>query len=114
MVAVAPPPDVAPDSIDERQLLAALRAVRRGDFSVRLPLDRTGLAGEIAEAFNDIVELNQRSSKEMRRISTVVGRDGRIGQRASLGEVGGSWAGMVDSINLLITDLIQPTAEVSR
>ena len=44
------------DTLNERQLLAALRAVRKGDFSVRLPSDRTGIAGEIAEAFNDIVD----------------------------------------------------------
>jgi len=31
--------------------LGALRAVKRGDFAVRLPLELTGVAGEIAEAF---------------------------------------------------------------
>jgi hypothetical protein len=35
------------DEIDSRELLMALRAFKRGDFSVRLPLDQTGLAGEI-------------------------------------------------------------------
>ena len=40
------------DKIDERQLLKSLRAFRKGDFSVRLPTDQTGIAGEIAEAFN--------------------------------------------------------------
>ena len=44
---------------------AALRAVRKGDFSVRLPRNRIGLAGELAEAFNDVVELNQRTAKEL-------------------------------------------------
>ena len=75
------------------QLLAALRAVRKGDFSVRLPSDRTGIAGDIAEAFNDIVDLNERTANELRRMTTVVGRDGRIGQRASIGAVTGGWAG---------------------
>jgi HAMP domain-containing protein/CheY-like chemotaxis protein/signal transduction histidine kinase len=102
------------DALDQRQLLRALRAVRKGDFSVRLPADLTGLAGEIAGAFNEVVELNERTAKEIRRISTVVGRDGRIGQRASLGEVSGSWAGEISSINALIGDLTQPTVEVSR
>src|SRR3712207_1903296 len=112
MAAPAPPPPI--DTIDERQLLAALRAVRKGDFSVRLPLDQTGIAGEIAEAFNDVVELNERTAAELRRISGVVGRDGRIGQRASVAGAIGGWAGQIDCVNGLIGDLSQPTAEVSR
>ena len=103
---------IAPE--DQRQLLAALRAVRKGDFSVRLPLDLEGIAGEIAEAFNDVVELNQRTAKELQRMSRVVGRDGRIGQRATLGEVSGAWAGYVEHVNLLINDLTTPTVEVGR
>src|ERR1041384_6690377 len=90
------------DSVDQRQLLAALRAVRKGDFSVRLPLDQEGIAGEIAEAFNAVVELNQLTAKELHQISRVVGRDGRISQRASLGDVSGAWAGYVEGVNLLI------------
>src|ERR1051326_6563551 len=105
---VADPPQT---HLDQRQLLAALRAVRRGDFSVRLPLDQEGIAGGIAEAFNDVVELNQRTAKELQRMSRVVGRDGRIGQRATLGEVSGAWAGYVEHVNLLINDLTTPTVE---
>ena len=48
------------------------------------------------------------------RIAGVVGRDGRIGQRASIGPVGGGWAGYIDAVNALVTDLTQPTAEMSR
>jgi HAMP domain-containing protein len=111
---VPPAATATPDTLDERQLLAALRAVRQGDFGVRLPRNKTGLAGEIAEAFNDLVELNERTSSELKRVSTVVGRDGRIGQRVSLGAVTGAWAGNADFINGLIVDLTQPTAEVTR
>ena len=52
----------------EADLLSALRAVRRGDFSVRLPNGQTGISGEIAEAFNDVVELNEGLTGELRRI----------------------------------------------
>ena len=53
-------------------------------------------------------------SKEFDRISVVVGRDGRISQRASLGDVPGSWAGYVECVNGLISNLTEPTAEVNR
>jgi hypothetical protein len=32
---------------------------KKGDFSVRLPMDLIGIDGEIASAFNDVVELNE-------------------------------------------------------
>ncbi len=68
-----------PDSLDQTQLLRALRAVRRGDFGVRLPAQQEGVAGDIAEAFNDVVELNQRLARELDRLAKSVGREGKIG-----------------------------------
>src|SRR5437588_2093506 len=102
------------DVLDQKRLLAVLRRVRNGDFKARLPLDGTGIAGEIAQAFNDVVDLNERMAREFARITVVVGREGRVGQRAALGPVTGSWAGCVDSINTLIDDLTKPTTEVNR
>jgi len=51
--------------LEDRQLLAALRAFRRGDFSVRLPRDLDGIDGEIAETFNEVVDLAERKAKEI-------------------------------------------------
>ena len=65
-------------NLHSQQLLAALRAVKRGDFAVRLPLEQTGVAGEIAGAFNDVVELLDVSTKELERISRVAGKEGKI------------------------------------
>ena len=72
------------ETAETAELLAALRAFRRGDFSVRLPRDLTGIDGEIAEAFNDVVELNDRMTKEFERLGETVGRQGKINQRAKL------------------------------
>ncbi|HEY2473730.1 MAG TPA: HAMP domain-containing protein [Candidatus Cybelea sp.] len=99
---------------DKRRLLSALRAYRRGDFTVRLPLDLSGIDGEIAQAFNDCIELNAGLTKELERVSIVVGRQGRIAHRASLGQVKGGWSGYISSINTLIADLTQPMAEAGR
>ncbi|MDE3076438.1 MAG: hypothetical protein KGJ86_13535, partial [Chloroflexota bacterium] len=101
-------------TVDQNQLLAALRAFENGDFTVRLPLDWTGMAGDVAAAFNNAVQLNERMLQEFQRVSTAVGRDGRIQQRASLGGVPGSWSRCIDAVNLLIGDLTQPAAEISR
>ena len=100
--------------LDQKQLLEALLAFKNGDFTVRLPVDCAGLDGKIADAFNDVIELNRKMACEWERLSRVVGKEGRIAQRASLGTVSGSWAESVDSVNALIDDLVHPTSETAR
>src|SRR5262245_45767188 len=102
------------DTLNNRELLRVLMAVKRGDFSVRMPVDYTGTAGKIADTLNEIIELNQRTTPELDRISTVVGKEGRIDQRMSLGAPGGAWTNGVESVNALIGNLAQPTTEVAR
>ncbi|NJO41183.1 MAG: HAMP domain-containing protein [Cyanobacteria bacterium RU_5_0] len=102
------------DNLDLRQLLRTLSEVKKGDFSARMPTDQTGMAGKIADTLNDIIERNEQMAAELERISTVVGKEGKINERASLGNVRGSWRACVDSINMLVTDLVQPTAETAR
>ena len=62
-------------------MLAALRAFRRGDFSVRLPDDLPGTDGEIAQLFNEVVILEEQMTEEFERLSIVVGKEGKISQR---------------------------------
>ncbi|MEI9889772.1 MAG: HAMP domain-containing protein [Caulobacteraceae bacterium] len=111
--ATKPPASGAPDA-GVRQLLAALKAFRRGDFSVRLPHDLAGIDGELADVFNEVVELNDRMTREFERLGEVVGKQGKINHRAKLPGASGSWAASVDAVNNLITDMVHPTAEMAR
>src|SRR5438876_811351 len=110
----APHRGVPGDGLDKKQLLRALTAFKKGDFSVRLPDDLTGLDGKIADVLNDVIELNGRMAAELERVSHVVGGEGRITQRASLGSVSGAWAASMNSVNNLISDLVHPTSETAR
>ncbi|HEY5884008.1 MAG TPA: HAMP domain-containing protein [Pyrinomonadaceae bacterium] len=102
------------ESLNTKLLLKALVAFKRGDFSVRLPGEWTGEAGKIADTFNDIIELSDKTTKEMERVSRVVGKEGKINQRASVPAATGSWSRLVDSANLLIDDMARPTSEMAR
>src|SRR6476646_4890274 len=102
------------DRLDQKELLAALSAFKRGDFSVRLPDDWTGLPGKIADTFNEVIGINQRMARELDRIGQVVGKEGRISQRASIGDVSESWGEAIGSVNGLIGDLVHPTSEMAR
>jgi HAMP domain-containing protein/CheY-like chemotaxis protein len=102
------------DSINTKLLLKTLLAFKKGDFSARLPGDWTGEAGKIADTFNDIIELSDRTAKELERVSRVVGKEGKIMHRAAVPAAAGSWLRLVDSTNLLIDDMARPTSEMAR
>ena len=108
-------PAAAADSNAElRELLRALRAVREGDFSARLPADWTGIGGKIADTFNEIVSSNQRLAAELERVGRAVGKQGKTRQRVRGERQRGAWGDMETSVNTLIDDLLWPTAEVTR
>ncbi|HXC63504.1 MAG TPA: HAMP domain-containing protein, partial [bacterium] len=88
--------------------------MRRGEFSARMPKDWKGLAGKIAATFNELAEVKQSLSGEFRRLNREVGREGRIHQRADPSPYQGAWAGMVQSVNELVDDLVRPTTELAR
>src|SRR5215469_9770193 len=100
-------------SFDQHALLHALQAMRLGDFSVRLPGDRTGLSGKIADTFNEIVAANERMSQQLERVGHVVGREGKTRRRVRLGLSDGAWGEMETSVNTLIDDLLWPTTAVT-
>jgi HAMP domain-containing protein/CheY-like chemotaxis protein/signal transduction histidine kinase len=97
-----------------RTLLKALTAFKAGDFTVRLPAGWAGISGRIAETFNDSMELRERLTRELERVRRVVGREGKLNQRASIGNVSGSWADSVNYVNGLIQELVHPTVETAR
>ncbi|WP_373049301.1 HAMP domain-containing protein [Vulgatibacter sp.] len=102
------------DTLDLKQLLSVLVSVRKGDFTERMPVDRSGLAGKVCDALNEIIELNEATANELARLSEVVGKEGKLSARADLRGAKGSWASSIESVNTLITDLVHPTTEVTR
>ncbi|MFF3867207.1 HAMP domain-containing protein, partial [Micromonospora sp. NPDC001898] len=106
-----------PSAPDQAALLSelaeALRRVRGGDLKVRLPR-RAGAAGEVADAFNDVVALQERQHLDLRRISRIVGRDGRLTERLDEEGLEGFWAEGQRAVNSLIDDLGRPTTEIAR
>jgi HAMP domain-containing protein/CheY-like chemotaxis protein/signal transduction histidine kinase len=105
-------PDAAP--ADLIAILASLQTMREGDFSVRLPGSWVGLAGKIADTFNEIVAANQQMAQELKRVGQVVGKEGRTRERTRFYESKGAWGEMETSVNTLVDDLLRPTTEVTR
>jgi len=102
------------EPFDLAVILSSLQSMRNGDFAVRLPGTWVGLAGKIADTFNDIVAANQHMAQELKRVGQVVGKQGKTRERTRFHESRGAWGEMEVSVNTLVEDLLRPTAEVTR
>ena len=65
------------DTVDAKVLLSVLAQVKGGDFTARMPLEWTGVAGKVADGLNDVIIANQALGAELARVSQVVGKQGQ-------------------------------------
>ncbi|HEX2640688.1 MAG TPA: HAMP domain-containing protein, partial [Pyrinomonadaceae bacterium] len=95
-------------------LLSALIAMKKGQHGVRLPAEWQGVAGKVADAFNEVIEMNERLANELDRLSRTVGKEGKLSQRLALPNVEGFWRDSTECVNGLIEDLVHPISETAR
>ncbi len=93
-------------------LLQVLAQVKDGDFSARMPLDWTGVAGKVADGINDVIRANQLLEEELTRMCELVGTEGQLSERASLGTRSDAWSGTIRSVNELIDSIARPISEM--
>src|SRR5689334_22551214 len=104
-----------PNEAQLEEILSTLVAASNGEFSARVAIDgKRGRIRQIAQKINRMVELNESLSNEIIRVERAVRRDGRMTETASLRGVSGGWSDVVNSVNSLISGLVQPSTEVAR
>src|SRR5437868_13592258 len=77
----------------------AMHAAAAGDFSVRLPARRKDDIGRLESAFNQMAARNAALEAELVRVAEIIGREGRMTERARLHGATGGWSTAVDSVN---------------
>ena len=102
------------DSLDLKELLGVLTNVKNGNLKARMPYDHVGLSGKICDTLNDIISLNEGMMHEFTRAGNTIGKQGKLTQRIELPSTKGEWSIGVDSLNVLISDLVHPTIEIAH
>ncbi|MFI6942670.1 HAMP domain-containing protein [Streptomyces sp. NPDC050418] len=102
------------DAAALNKLVAALAAMRDGNFRRRLTVGNDGVMGEIAALYNDVADRNLHLTGELSRVRRMVGREGKLTERLESGAYEGSWAVAIDASNALVDDLVRPVSEVGR
>jgi hypothetical protein len=69
---------------DLQPLLEALQAAARGEQAPRLDARKRGLVGRLNKAFNATSDVRERTLGEIDRVAAVIGREGRLTERAAV------------------------------
>ena len=91
---------------ERNNLLRTLEAFEQGNFAARVPLRHS--RSPVARALNNVIGMNERVAGELERVSRLVGKEGKLLERASLKNARGSWGTSIAAVNTLIGDLVQP------
>jgi HAMP domain-containing protein/signal transduction histidine kinase len=109
---------IAPE--DAEVILTVLRELRKGNFSVRMPLTTNGATGKIAAELNGIIELNERNAKNLSGVARVIGAvaEGDLFQTMELELDGrpleGQFLRTARTVNAMVQQLRSFTSEVTR
>src|SRR5690606_2764502 len=100
--------------LDQRELLSALRALKRGDFEARLPEGLGGVDGQICDVLNDILEHAASQRREILELKQNVGVEGLTRRRLAQGALHGGWRDYAMSVNELLDALTNHSNDVVR
>jgi HAMP domain-containing protein/signal transduction histidine kinase/CheY-like chemotaxis protein len=101
------------NELDKKELLKVLTALKNGNFSNKLPIDKEGVTGKIYDTINEIIDFNNETIKQFKRVENVLGIKGNLNERIEVIEGKGKWTEGLNSLNSLIADLVQPTNEIA-
>jgi HAMP domain-containing protein/signal transduction histidine kinase/DNA-binding response OmpR family regulator len=102
------------EPFDGKLLLQILSEVKNGNFSVRMPVEETGIYGKIYDTLNEIISLNEDMMREFDRAALTIGKQGKLTHRLDLPSKRGAWKDGMASLNSLISDLVHPTIEIAN
>ncbi|MGJ5672518.1 MAG: methyl-accepting chemotaxis protein [Nostochopsis sp.] len=103
----------SPTDVQLQPLLTAMKAAINGDFSVRLPVENNGL-GEITSVFNEWVSLNQSFAKEVARMTSEIGVEGKLGSQVVVKGAKSSWQELLDNLNLMSSNLKEQIKSINE
>jgi HAMP domain-containing protein/CheY-like chemotaxis protein/signal transduction histidine kinase len=100
--------------LPRRQLLSALRALKRGDFTTRLPEDLTGIDGHICEVFNEVVLTASHLCEEAAIVQDAVRNEGRSRRRLRRTAFAGGWREVVSHVNESLDEMADHADQIAH
>ena len=84
--------------MDHSSITSAVRSIRAGDLDVRLP-ETDPETRDLASEVNLLAQHLADIQREISRIQTEIGSEGRLGGQAELPDASGAWKQLIDEVN---------------
>ncbi|HEX6811522.1 MAG TPA: response regulator, partial [Planctomycetota bacterium] len=99
-----------------RNIAGVTTAVARGDLSRKITVDVEGEILELKNTINTMVDQLNAFASEVSRVAREVGTEGKLGGRAIVSGVAGTWKDLTDNVNSMASNLtgqVRNIAEVT-
>src|SRR5438445_9959902 len=99
-----------------RNIADVTKAVANGDLSKKITVDVKGEILELKNTINTMVDQLNAFASEVFRVAREVGTEGKLGGRAEVADVAGTWKDLTDSVNAMganLTAQVRNIAEVT-
>ena len=97
-----------------RGIAGVVTAVANGDLSKKLVVETQGEILELKSTVNTMVDQLSAFAREVTRVATEVGTEGKLGGQATVRGVSGTWKDLTDSVNGLAGNLTVQLRDVSK
>src|SRR5437868_4627251 len=88
-----------------RNIAEVTTAVANGDLTKKITVDVQGEMLELKNTINTMVDQLNSFASEVTRVAREVGTEGKLGGRAEVKGVAGTWKDLTDSVNLMAANL---------
>jgi len=96
-----------------RSIATVSTAVARGDLSQKISVEAKGEVAALAQTINTMVDTLSAFADEVTRVAREVGTDGRLGGRAQVPNVAGTWKDLTDNVNGMADNLTSQVRSIA-
>ncbi|MBL1067151.1 HAMP domain-containing protein [Streptomyces sp. 7-21] len=96
-----------------RNISQVTKAVASGDLSQKVTVDVSGEMLELKDTVNTMVDQLSSFADQVTRVATEVGIEGRLGGKAEVQGVSGTWKALTDSVNEMAKNLTDQVRNIS-
>src|SRR5207344_2167433 len=97
-----------------RNIAEVATAIARGDLSRKITVDVQGEILELKNTINTMVDQLNSFASEVTRVAREVGTDGKLGGRAEVKGVAGTWKDLTDNVNFMAANLTTQVRGIAK
>jgi signal transduction histidine kinase/HAMP domain-containing protein/CheY-like chemotaxis protein len=97
-----------------RNIAEVTTAMANGDLSKKITVEARGEILELKRTMNTMVDQLGTFASEVTRVAREVGSQGKLGGKADVRELGGTWQNLTDNVNSMATNLTSQVRNIAE